>query len=62
MQQPPKSLISAVQRGATDARTRRDVLHYRGYFRAYDKEGKLLSTDPDKIVRIDLTPRSRKLL
>lgn len=60
MKAPDKSLVAAVARKALDTRQKRAVLRYRGYFRAYDKDGKL-TQNLDDIAQVELTPRGRKL-
>jgi len=59
MRRPPPDLVSAVQRGVLNARTRREVLHYRGYFRTLDKDG-AQTDDPNEIVRVEITSRARR--
>ena len=45
MRSPPASLVQAVARGDLSLRTRRGVLHHRGYFRALDANGNTVGED-----------------
>lgn len=73
MRTPPPELVTAVKTGAIDRRVRHQVLHYRGYFRAYDRDNQLVDgyrafdgdgeqtrSGPEDIVRIEMTPRAAK--
>ena len=59
MRTPSNDLVFAVKSKKLNSRIRRQVLRYRGYFRAYDQEGSLVHDQPEEIVRVELTPRLR---
>jgi hypothetical protein len=61
MRYPPLKILEAVQQQHIDYRVRRQVTHFRHFFRVLDSEG-LPTDDPDKVAHVDLTQRAQAYL